>query len=323
MNFRDMYKVAIELGMKADPRPVSEIKDTLKERKEAYSKLDKKKKEYFDVESLENPYYDTRILYESPKKKQVKTVLAGIDMEHGDLLLAVKLSEMGQKIDAVIGHHPEGHGLLKLGDDMHLQNSVMHACGVPMNVAEKILSPRKSEIDRGVHPVNFIRPIQAAQLLDMNYLCAHTVADNNAWQFVTAFLESKKKLRTVGDVYDALMELPEYQMAAKLGNPPIISVGGRDSHAGVVKVTEFTGGTSGNEAIYEKLSQAGVGTIIAMHMSEKHRKEAEKHHLNVIVAGHMASDSIGLNIILDAYEAKGVKIIPCGMFRVSRVKKKK
>ncbi len=319
MNFKDMYDLAIKIGMDADPRSKAELTDMLKKRKEAYKKLDKKKQEYFDMASLDNPYYDTRILHEG-KNKKVKTILSGIDMEPTDLVLAAQLGN----IDAVVGHHPEGPGLLGLGNDMPLQNSVMHECGVPINVAEKILHPRKSQIDRGVHPTNFIRPLHTAELLDMNYMCLHTVADNNAYQFVTKHIKSKgKKIKTVGDIVDALMEIPEYQMASKLGNAPMIVSGSAESTAGRVEATEFTGGTSGNEDIYEKLSQAGVGTIISMHMSEKHRKEAEKHHLNVVVAGHMASDSIGLNLILDAYEAKGVKIVPCGMFRVSRVKGKK
>jgi hypothetical protein len=34
----------------------------------------------------------------------------------------------------------------------------------------------------------------------------------------------------------------------------------------------------------------------------------------------MASDSLGMNYILDEYEKKGIEIIPCsGMIRVSRI----
>jgi hypothetical protein len=81
----------------------------------------------------------------------------------------------------------------------------------------------------------------------------------------------------------------------------------------------MTGGTSGSENSYEKLSQAGVGTIVGMHMSDKHRKEAEKHHLNVVIAGHISSDSLGMNLLLDGIEQKGIDIIPCsGIIRHKR-----
>jgi len=84
-------------------------------------------------------------------------------------------------------------------------------------------------------------------------------------------------------------------------------------------VTEFTGGTSGSKDIYEKMSQYGIGTVIGMHMSEEHRKEAEKFHINVVIAGHMASDSLGLNLFLDKLEKKGVKVVAVsGLIRVKR-----
>ncbi|MCG2796364.1 MAG: hypothetical protein L6427_10975, partial [Actinomycetia bacterium] len=74
----------------------------------------------------------------------------------------------------------------------------------------------------------------------------------------------------------------------------------------------------------EKLAQAGVGTIVGMHMGDKPRKEAEKQHVNVVIAGHIASDSIGVNLFLDELEKKGVKSTTfSGLDRVSRVKKKK
>jgi putative NIF3 family GTP cyclohydrolase 1 type 2 len=56
-----------------------------------------------------------------------------------------------------------------------------------------------------------------------------------------------------------------------------------------------------------------------MHIREDHITEAKKHHINVIVAGHMASDSIGMNHVLDGLEKKGIEIVPfAGLIRVSR-----
>ncbi len=64
---------------------------------------------------------------------------------------------------------------------------------------------------------------------------------------------------------------------------------------------------------------AGVGTIVEMHMSDEKKKLAEEHHLNVIIAGYMTSDSVGMNAILDEIEREGVKVIPfLGLIRVKR-----
>ena len=55
----------------------------------------------------------------------------------------------------------------------------------------------------------------------------------------------------------------------------------------------------------------------------EHKKEAEKHHINVIIAGHMSSDSIGMNFFLDRLEQRGITIIPCsGILRISRNSRK-
>jgi len=53
-----------------------------------------------------------------------------------------------------------------------------------------------------------------------------------------------------------------------------------------------------------------------MHLSEEHFKKAKEEHMNVIIAGHIASDNVGLNIMLDELEKKdNFKILPCSGFR--------
>ena len=110
--------------------------------------------------------------------------------------------------------------------------------------------------------------------------------------------------------------------AGKDNMGPALIVGHPENSCGKAAVIEFAGGTSYAKEMYEKLSHAGIGTIISMHMSEENRQEAEKHHLNVIIAGHMASDSLGMNLFLDEIEKRKIEIIPCsGLIRVKRFKK--
>ena len=86
-------------------------------------------------------------------------------------------------------------------------------------------------------------------------------------------------------------------------------------------VTEITGGTEGSPKLYEKMTQAGLGTVVGMHLSEEHRKEAEAANINVVIAGHISSDSLGVNLFLDVLEKQGIEIVPCsGLIRVSRNK---
>lgn len=106
-----------------------------------------------------------------------------------------------------------------------------------------------------------------------------------------------------------------------MGFGPFVIVGSPKHRLGKIAITEITGGTEGSKQIYEKMAQVGIGTTIAMHLSEEHRQEAEKANINVIVAGHISSDSLGMNLFLDKLEQKGIEIIPCsGLIRVKRKK---
>jgi len=39
-----------------------------------------------------------------------------------------------------------------------------------------------------------------------------------------------------------------------------------------------------------------------MHYSEEHLEQAKKANLNVVIAGHIASDVLGLNLLFDELE---------------------
>ena len=62
MKFKDIYNLAIELGMEADPRGREGAEKALAAARKSYEKLDDKEKAFFDIDSLTNPYADSRIL---------------------------------------------------------------------------------------------------------------------------------------------------------------------------------------------------------------------------------------------------------------------
>lgn len=313
-----MYNLSLEMGMDADPRGKESIKRVLKDHKDNYDQMGEKEKEFFDEERLTNPYSDTRILYDDSSNKNIKKIISGIDIDDGELIAAKQMGD----VDAVVAHHPEGIALAGLDDVMQMQADVLNQYGVPINVAEALLYKRISEVSRSLSPGNHYRVVEIARLMDMPFMCTHTVADNLAYKFLRELVDNNKPYK-VGDILDLLLEVPEYKEAERMGIGPRLFAGKPEHRAGKIAITEVTGGTEGSTAIYEKLAQAGVGTVIAMHQSKKHTAEAEKAHINVVIAGHMSSDSVGMNQLLDAYEKKGIEVIPCGgLIRVSRTGKK-
>ncbi|MEO1783568.1 NGG1p interacting factor NIF3 [Thermodesulfobium sp. 4217-1] len=316
MKLSEVYKLAINMGIEADPRGKEEVFRHLERVKKNYEELSEKKKARFDKELLENPYSDSRILC-GKEDQIVKGIFVGIDMEVPEIILADRLVEKGERIDLIFAHHPEGKSLPGLEGVMHLQEDILFSQGIPINVAENLMGSRISEVSRSVHPANHNRAVDAAKLLGFAFMNIHTPADNIVTKFLTdLFLE--KKPETVGEVVDILLEIPEYKDAQAHNFGPKIVNGAEKSRCGKIWV-DMTGGTSGSKDAYEKLSIAGIGTIVGMHMKEDHLQEAKKFGINVVIAGHMPSDSVGMNFILDEIEKNGVNIIPTsGLFRVRR-----
>ena len=322
MTIQQIYQIAIEMGIRNDFRPKKQIEKHLKRLKEKYAALSKKEKEVFDAEKLTNPYIDSRINFNSGVKN-IKRVMAGIDIDSAELMVARYLSNHNPKnpIDLAIAHHPTGKGLADLSDVMHLQADVLAQYGVPINVAEGLMKIKISEVSRSINPINHFKAADTARLVNISLMNVHTPADNLVAKFVEAKIK-KDKPEYVGDILKSLLEIPEYKEAAKMGFGPTLFTGSEDNRVGKIAFTELTGGTEGSPKIYEKLATAGIGTVISMHQSEEHRKEAEKAHINVVIAGHISSDSIGMNLFLDELEKKGIEIMPCsGLIRINRNKK--
>jgi len=316
MRAQEILELAVALGKAADPRGEEEVNQHLERVKSDYEQAGSEEKELFDPDRLWNPYDDTRYLVGGPDL-EVNHILAGIDIESGELLLADRLRERGRQIDLVLSHHPEGVALSGLHRAMELQIDVLCLQGLPVNVAEKLTLSRISEVKRAANVWNYNRNVDTARLLGIPLLCVHTPADNLVTRFLTGYLEQRQP-RTIKELISQLREIPEFRAASRAGVGPQISSGSASSRCGKIWV-DMTGGTTGSKDVYARLAHVGIGTLVVMHMPDNHREEAEKHHLNVVLAGHMASDSMGLNLFMDHLRARGIEITGCsGLLAVSR-----
>ena len=321
MKLKEIYRRAVAAGMENDPRGKEAVSKALSGRQKEYDDLKEKDREYFDMESLVNPYADTRIL-SGTGDEDVSSVMIGIDVETPEILLVDALKARGRRVDAVVAHHPEGRAYANLYQVMGMQSDILNKSGVPINIAEDLMDGRVKEVQRRLMPVNHTRASDAARLLGISFACFHTVADN----MVSSYLErlfNEKKPATLSDVMDLLKAIPEYKEGLLNGSGPNIFIGSPKRKAGKVYV-DMTGGTEGSKDIFQSMASSGIGTIVAMHLSEEHRKEAEKSHINVVIAGHIASDNLGVNLLFDEVTngttgGGGLEIIECSGFkRVSR-----
>ncbi len=235
----------------------------------------------------------------------IKKVLVGVDMGTAELLLAKELG-----VDCVIGHHPVG-GTARANFITVMDNQIdrMVQAGIPINKAEKVLAKKRGKVERGSHSRNYDTVHSAAKLLGMPLLSIHTPTDILAQNIVQEVMDkvyAENNQAKVSDLIEALMEMPEYQRDL---NKPVVRVGSKESYSGKPFVT-MAGGTGGGSDVLKAYFEAGVGTLVTMHIPEDDIKAIKDQNIgNVLVAGHMSSDSVGINAFLKVLEEKGIEVI--------------
>ena len=313
MTVRELFEKAIQVGIDNDPRGREIVQRGLEDRKGDFEKLEEKEKEYFDQGSLTNPYPDSSILY-ATGDEEVRGAIVGIDMEVGEVAITHAMREKGEPVDLIIAHHPEGRAYAKLYEVMAMQADILGRFGVPINVAETLLEKRMGDVERRLLPANHARAVDGARLLGIPMINLHTPADNMVATHLQKRFDSESP-RTLDNILDMLLEEPEYREAKREGAGPKIILGSPKRQAGKVFV-DMTGGTEGAKEIFSAMMQSGINTIVGMHFSDDHKKEAEKHHMNMVIAGHISSDNVGLNLLFDAVSGRdGIKYYEASGFR--------
>jgi hypothetical protein len=111
----------------------------------------------------------------------------------------------------------------------------------------------------------------------------------------------------------ALNDLAEFKKATTKIK---IAVGKPENLAGKVAVSHGAG-TNGGYEIAKTYFDYGVGTVIYIHVSptDLEKLEAEKMG-NLIVTGHIASDSVGINPFMKELGNKGIQVTPIGVVSI-------
>ncbi|MDD5108679.1 MAG: NGG1p interacting factor NIF3 [Candidatus Omnitrophica bacterium] len=292
MKLINFYNQVVDFGRRADPRK------------------DKSKIKNFEDSSILFGSFDL----------EVKKIMVGVDIEVAELLLADRIRQR-EGLDLVVAHHPEGKSYAGLHEVMKLQVDLLCQSGVAYKSAFRLVQDRMLEVERRVLPQNHTRPVDAARLLNMPFMNAHTPADNHVYRYLENIFKQKKP-RLVEDIVKILDTIPEYQIAKKFNTGPRIILGNPKRAAGKI-LLEMTGGTEGSKDVFGRLYKAGVRTLVSMHLSEEHFKKVKEANLNVVIAGHISSDNLGLNLLLDNIEKSAkqtFQVVACSGF--TRIKRK-
>lgn len=253
---------------------------------------------------FESPPADSGIYF---KGEKIRKVLFGIDADVPELLLARELG-----CDAVISHHPKGgspvvnfHKVFR----RHIQQMV--EAGVPKDVAEQAVLPKMVDLEVEMHMRNYSHAVDVARLLKIPYMNIHTPLDELGRRRMSEKIRDETgEDSTVREVVSALCTLPEFKSAT---TDIMIRLGDEMNPAGKTVVSHGAG-TNGGYQIARTYFQHGIETLIYIHINPSDLKRLQADGIgNLIITGHIASDSVGINPFLIELENRGIHVTRLGM----------
>lgn len=235
--------------------------------------------------------------------ENIQKVLFGIDGGVAELMLAKQLG-----FDCLITHHGMGGDSSRnFGLVLRRHISQMIAAGVPPHVAESAAARLLERNALGAHMANHDHFPSVAKMVGLPCMNVHLPCDEVSRRSIVECVErASAPGATVGDIVEALIrDLPT--VTAK-GYKPEIRLGSPSNLAGKVAVG-IGAGTNGGAEIARAYFDHGVSTLLYMHIGQDALDTLRQGpHGNLIITGHIGSDSIGINRFISALEAKGLKV---------------
>lgn len=246
----------------------------------------------------------------------IRRALFSIDLEVGEILMA---KDAG--FDAVVSHHPVGDGpsSVQFTEVIWRQVAQLEEAGVSQDVARAAVAERVATVHRRRHMMNHNRVLDSARLIGLPLMNVHLPPDIVSHRVVREHVDARTTPRsTVEELVGALRSIPEMQSSPVI---PEAWIGLPENPIGRT-VVAMAGGTNGGYPVFRAYYEAGVRTILAMHIDESDflrlRADAAPGW-NFIVTGHMPSDSIGINRLIWGLEDRGLECVrTSGIIEVAR-----
>lgn len=246
--------------------------------------------------------------------EEIETALVGIDLESPEIRLAHDLG-----YDLALAHHPTGdEARLEFPEVLETQVAFMTDHGVPEDAAREAVAALIDRMDHAGHSANYRHDPSVAELLEQPYMNIHLAPDEIGRRRMAEVAEGLPADASVGAFVDALADLPEFADAA---TDVRLRLGDRENDLGEVAV-HHAAGTNGGASVAEAYFEHGVDTVLYIHVGHGDTKELREQFAdtdrNLVVTGHIAADAIGLNVLIDALEERGVEcttISGCGIGR--------
>jgi len=237
--------------------------------------------------------------------KEISKVLLCIDADPAELMLAKNLG-----CDAVITHHPIGKASLNfhLVFDRHVDYMLEH--GIPRQIAEEAVRKLKERVALRSHATIYTHTVAAAEKLCMPLVNIHLPCDELMRQTILAQLKSSR-IENVSDIKASVEQIPEFRNSATEVQVPY---GDPSSKAGRYALV-VAAGTNGGYPVAKAYFEHGISTVIYLHVNGEDLAKLKEGKVrgNLVILGHLAGDSIGLNQLAGALEKQGIEVVKLGI----------
>ena len=239
----------------------------------------------------------------------LRRAVFGVDLDAAELMLAKQ-----QGFDVAIAHHPCGGGTWA-GFPKVLERHIpiMMGEGVPRDQAEAAVREMQDEHGPRTHLLNYDRLPSVARMLGLPFMNIHAPADEiGRREMASAIKEGVGKDATVSDAISVLRKLPEFAHAR---TTIIVRLGSENAPLGRW-VFSHGAGTNGGYPVASAMFRNGVDTLFYIHVDPGHLKrikdEFAKSKKNLVITGHIASDSVGINVVIRRLRREGLEVHAMG-----------
>ncbi len=235
----------------------------------------------------------------------VRRAWFGIDVESADLLAAKTAA-----YDLVIVHHPLGPAQVGFPKVLEKHVTILERAGVPADAASRAVRALRDEHEPAAHAVNYDRIASTARLVGMPLMCIHNPCDEIGRRTMDETIRARVRANaTVQDAIAALETLPEFARAL---TRIVVCVGKATNPLGRWVVVHGAG-TNGGYPVAKAAFDHGIDTVfyIHVHAGDLRRLREEfggERSKTLVVTGHLASDSIGINALVQGLRAQGVRV---------------
>jgi hypothetical protein len=238
--------------------------------------------------------------------KDVKRALFGIDVDAADLLVA---KEKGY--DLVIAHHPTGgRAILDFPKVLSKHGDILTRHGVPSDAASSAVRELQEEREPRAHAENYDHLPSVARLIGIGLMCIHNPCDEIGRRVMDETLRARlPRDPRVRDAIVALEGIPEFRAAE---TRIVLRMGKTENTLGKWAV-HHGAGTNGGVPVARAAFDHGIDTVFYIHIDagalrrlwEVYGREGPK---NLVVTGHLSSDSIGINVLVRELRARGLRV---------------